>query len=185
MGVFLTVHSRPEHGPASLPSALLDAAFRGVRVVRALAGRLRRQWSRAGPRNSSVAVFRGGFKSITLQGGGPIAGLSPGQAGTQPSGVRAVRGPGHFPRRSPLTGCTPLARTRRAARRGSRKSTTRTILPTCILAARSPHNVIELLSARLIVAMGVPFWIDIETGVRTDGLLDVDKCAAVCAAVYG
>ena len=48
-----------------------------------------------------------------------------------------------------------------------------------------PHNVIELLSARLIVSMGVPFWIDIETGVRTDGLLDVDKCAAVCAAVYG
>ena len=47
------------------------------------------------------------------------------------------------------------------------------------------HNVIELLSARLIVAMGVPFWIDIETGVRTDGLLDIDKCAAVCAAVYG
>ncbi len=29
------------------------------------------------------------------------------------------------------------------------------------------------------------YWIDMETGVRTDDWLDLDKCAAVCKAVYG
>ena len=29
------------------------------------------------------------------------------------------------------------------------------------------------------------FWIDMETGVRTDDWLDLDKCEAVCRAVYG
>jgi hypothetical protein len=29
------------------------------------------------------------------------------------------------------------------------------------------------------------FWIDMETGVRTDDWLDLDKCEAVCRAVFG
>ncbi|MGO4568864.1 phosphoribosylanthranilate isomerase [Rhizobium sp. 2YAF20] len=29
------------------------------------------------------------------------------------------------------------------------------------------------------------YWIDMESGVRTDGRLDLDKCEAVCKAVYG
>lgn len=29
------------------------------------------------------------------------------------------------------------------------------------------------------------FWIDMETGVRTDDWLDLDKCEAVCKAIYG
>lgn len=29
------------------------------------------------------------------------------------------------------------------------------------------------------------FWIDMETGLRTDDWLDLDKCRAVCEAVYG
>ena len=47
-----------------------------------------------------------------------------------------------------------------------------------------PDNVVELLSSKLSVATGVPFWIDMETGVRTDGKLDLEKCATVCAAIY-
>lgn len=48
-----------------------------------------------------------------------------------------------------------------------------------------PDNVAELLSSKLSIAAGVPFWIDMESGVRTDGKLDLDKCAAVCGAIYG
>lgn len=32
---------------------------------------------------------------------------------------------------------------------------------------------------------GKPFWIDMETRIRTDDILDLDKCEAVLAAVYG
>lgn len=32
---------------------------------------------------------------------------------------------------------------------------------------------------------GVPFWIDMETRIRTDDRLDLDLCEAVCRAVYG
>jgi hypothetical protein len=35
------------------------------------------------------------------------------------------------------------------------------------------------------VAQGVPFWIDMESGVRTDGQFDLKKCAAVCELVFG
>jgi hypothetical protein len=31
----------------------------------------------------------------------------------------------------------------------------------------------------------VAYWIDMESGVRTGGWLDVAKCEAVCRAVYG
>jgi hypothetical protein len=29
------------------------------------------------------------------------------------------------------------------------------------------------------------YWIDMETGIRTNGWLDLDKCEAICRAVYG
>ncbi len=32
---------------------------------------------------------------------------------------------------------------------------------------------------------GALYWIDMESGVRTDGWFDLDKCEAVCKAVYG
>ncbi len=32
---------------------------------------------------------------------------------------------------------------------------------------------------------GGQFWIDMESGVRTDGYLDLTKCEVVCRAVYG
>jgi hypothetical protein len=35
------------------------------------------------------------------------------------------------------------------------------------------------------VAPGVPFWIDMESGVRTQGRFDVEKCRTVCEAVFG
>lgn len=49
-----------------------------------------------------------------------------------------------------------------------------------------PGNVMAVLSA--ISAShpdGKPFWIDMETGVRTEDRLDLDKCEAVLTAVYG
>lgn len=45
-----------------------------------------------------------------------------------------------------------------------------------------PDNVLKTL--RQIDSAG-PFWIDMESGVRTDDWLDLDKVEAVCLAVYG
>ncbi|GAA4256618.1 hypothetical protein HLK65_28415 [Azospirillum formosense] len=34
------------------------------------------------------------------------------------------------------------------------------------------------------IAATEPYWIDMESGVRTDDWLDLDKVEAVCRAVY-
>lgn len=47
----------------------------------------------------------------------------------------------------------------------------------------NPDNVRETLE-RIAAPPGVPYWIDMESGIRTDGWLDVAKCEAVCRAVY-
>jgi hypothetical protein len=47
-----------------------------------------------------------------------------------------------------------------------------------------PDNVQARL-ASAPVAPGVRYWIDMESGVRTEGRFDPAKCAAVCEAVYG
>ena len=44
-------------------------------------------------------------------------------------------------------------------------------------------NVREIL-ALIAAAPGSTYWIDMESGVRTDGLLDLGKCEAVCRAVF-
>jgi hypothetical protein len=49
----------------------------------------------------------------------------------------------------------------------------------------TPSNVLSVL--RRIAETkpdGRPHWIDMESGVRTGGWLDLDKCEAVCRAVY-
>jgi hypothetical protein len=38
---------------------------------------------------------------------------------------------------------------------------------------------------RVAVSPGIPYWIDMESGVRTNGRFDVAKCQAVCEAVFG
>jgi hypothetical protein len=47
-----------------------------------------------------------------------------------------------------------------------------------------PTNVADLLT-KFPVAKGTPFWIDMESGVRTEGRFDLEKCAAVCELVFG
>jgi hypothetical protein len=47
-----------------------------------------------------------------------------------------------------------------------------------------PTNVADLLT-KFPVASGTPFWIDMESGVRTEGRFDLKKCAAVCEMVFG
>lgn len=47
-----------------------------------------------------------------------------------------------------------------------------------------PDTVAELLENCFDVADANAFWIDMESGVRTEGLFDPAKCAAVCRAVY-
>jgi len=47
-----------------------------------------------------------------------------------------------------------------------------------------PANVAELLT-KFPVAGGAPFWIDMESGVRTEGRFDLQKCAAVCELAFG
>jgi hypothetical protein len=48
----------------------------------------------------------------------------------------------------------------------------------------NPENVREILE-RIAAPAGTLYWIDMESGVRSDGWLDVTKCEAVCRAVYG
>ena len=47
-----------------------------------------------------------------------------------------------------------------------------------------PDTVEEIL-ARIAAPEGALYWIDMESGVRTDGAFDLAKCEAVCRAVYG
>jgi hypothetical protein len=47
-----------------------------------------------------------------------------------------------------------------------------------------PKTIADLLG-QFPVAIGVPFWIDMESGVRTDGLFDLQKCTTVCELVFG
>jgi hypothetical protein len=50
----------------------------------------------------------------------------------------------------------------------------------------SPETVASTLAALpLTAADDRNFWLDMESGVRTDGLLDIKKCAAVCRLVFG
>lgn len=46
----------------------------------------------------------------------------------------------------------------------------------------SPANIHDVLAA---IDSSGPYWIDMESGVRTDDWLDLDKCEAVLEAVYG
>lgn len=45
------------------------------------------------------------------------------------------------------------------------------------------ENVRSVLAA-IAAPDGVPYWIDMESGVRTDGRFDLAKCEAVCRAVF-
>lgn len=47
-----------------------------------------------------------------------------------------------------------------------------------------PGTVKDIL-ARIAAPDGALYWIDMESGVRTDGAFDLAKCEAVCRAVYG
>ena len=47
-----------------------------------------------------------------------------------------------------------------------------------------PDTVVDVLT-RLSVADTTPFWIDMESGIRTDGAFDLEKCHSVCRAIYG
>jgi hypothetical protein len=47
-----------------------------------------------------------------------------------------------------------------------------------------PDTVGDIL-ARIAAPEGALYWIDMESGVRTDGAFDLAKCEAVCRAVYG
>lgn len=48
----------------------------------------------------------------------------------------------------------------------------------------NPGNVADVLKA-IDAEDGALYWIDMESGVRTDGWFDLDKCEAVLKAVYG
>jgi len=47
------------------------------------------------------------------------------------------------------------------------------------------ENIAALLMNKITVEEGSMFWIDMESGVRSDGQFDLEKCEAVCRAVYG
>jgi hypothetical protein len=47
-----------------------------------------------------------------------------------------------------------------------------------------PDTVLDTLR-QLSIAAGAAYWIDMESGVRTDNRFDLAKCAAVCRSVFG
>lgn len=49
----------------------------------------------------------------------------------------------------------------------------------------NPENVLATLDEKLLVNGDSAFWIDMESGVRTNGEFDLDLCARVCEQVYG
>lgn len=49
----------------------------------------------------------------------------------------------------------------------------------------NPDNVRAAIPAMKAAAMGKPFWIDCESGIRTDDWLDVEKAEAMAIAVLG
>lgn len=46
-------------------------------------------------------------------------------------------------------------------------------------------DMVGAILARIAAPEGALYWIDMESGVRTDGAFDLAKCEAVCRAVYG
>ena len=61
----------------------------------------------------------------------------------------------------------------------------RRALPFCgISGGIRPDTVRRLIDSRLSLAAGVPYWLDMESGVRTDGRMNLAKCEAVCRAVF-
>ena len=47
-----------------------------------------------------------------------------------------------------------------------------------------PDTVSAVVEA-IAAPAGVPYWIDMESGIRTNDRLDLDKCETVCRAVFG
>ena len=47
-----------------------------------------------------------------------------------------------------------------------------------------PNNVAQLISERINLAGDYLYWIDMESGIRTEGAFDLNKCRTVCKAVY-
>lgn len=48
-----------------------------------------------------------------------------------------------------------------------------------------PENVEKTLDELIQVAEGTTFWIDMESGVRSDGAFDLERCREVCERVFG
>jgi hypothetical protein len=46
-------------------------------------------------------------------------------------------------------------------------------------------NPVNVLEAIAVIGATGPYWIDMESGVRTDDRFDLDKCRRVCEQVYG
>jgi hypothetical protein len=95
---------------------------------------------------------------------------------------RCCNAPAPFRTRPASTGCTTS--------RSARASNPKTGLPCppgpfCGYSGGiGPATVVEILG-RIAAPDGALYWIDMESGVRTDGAFDLAKCEAVCRAVYG
>ena len=62
----------------------------------------------------------------------------------------------------------------------------RTDHPLCGLSGGiNPDNVRRTIAHSIDVLPGLAYWIDMESGVRSDGEFDLKLCEAVCRAVYG
>ena len=56
--------------------------------------------------------------------------------------------------------------------------------PFCGFSGGLNPNTVRPVLERIAAPQGALYWIDMESGVRTNGRLDIEKCEAVCRAVY-
>jgi len=47
----------------------------------------------------------------------------------------------------------------------------------------NPENVMDVLES-IAAPEGAQYWIDMESGIRTEGAFDISKCERICRAVY-
>lgn len=57
-------------------------------------------------------------------------------------------------------------------------------LPFCGYSGGLGPDTVRATLSRLPIAAGASYWIDMESGVRTDGRFDLAKCEAVCRIVF-
>ena len=159
-------------------------ATRGLRWAAHVCGTLAQRIA-AGTQDAPVAVLEG-FGRLQINhafSGSDALQVSHCAEYSQRCGVRAVlQCQGEFPADTRVDWLYDVS-----FGRGSRPSSWPRPAPAGTLCGFSgglnASNVRDVLTT-IAAPAGSSYWIDMESGVRTDGMFDLDQCAAVCRAVF-